>query len=73
MLGAGSFQMLEAARLPGLTEFLPALAVGFITAAIVGWVAVRWLISYLGKHSLYGFSIYCAIVGALVLMFHFVI
>jgi undecaprenyl-diphosphatase len=73
MLGAGSFQLLEAARLPGLTEFLPVLAIGFITAAIVGWIAVRWLISYLGKHSLYVFSIYCAIVGAVVLIFRFVI
>jgi undecaprenyl-diphosphatase len=72
MLGAGGYQMLDVARLPGLTEFLPALAVGFITAAIVGWLAVRWLIAYLSKHSLYAFSIYCAVVGGIVLTIHLI-
>jgi len=71
MLGAGGYQMIDVARLPGLTEFLPALAVGFITAAIVGWFAVRWLLHYLANHSLYAFSAYCAVVGTVVLFFHF--
>jgi len=44
------------------------LAVGFITAAIVGWLSVRWLLSYLARRSLYVFSIYCAIVGVIVLI-----
>ena len=73
MLAAGAYEMLDVVRMPGLAEFLPTLAVGFVTAAIVGWMAVRWLLSYLGKHSLYAFSIYCAIVGAIVLTFHFVL
>ena len=72
MLGAGGFQMLEIVNLAGLTEFLPALAIGTVTAAIVGWVAVRWLISYLSRHSLYIFSIYCAITGAIVLAVHLI-
>ena len=71
MLGAGGYQMIDVAHLPGLTEFLPALAVGFITAAIVGWFAVRWLLRYLASHSLYVFSAYCAVVGAIVLIFQF--
>ncbi|MBN1454439.1 MAG: undecaprenyl-diphosphatase UppP [Anaerolineales bacterium] len=66
MLAAGAYEMLDVVRMPGLTEFLPALAVGFITAAVVGWFAVRWLLSYLARRSLYIFSIYCAIVGMLV-------
>ena len=73
MLAAGAYEMLDVVRMPGLTEFLPALAVGFITAAIVGWFAVRWLLRYLASHSLYVFSAYCAVVGAIVLTFHFVI
>jgi len=73
MLAAGAYEMLDVVRMPGLAEFLPALAVGFITAAIVGWAAVRWLLAYLAKHSLYVFSIYCAIVGAIVLTIHFVL
>jgi len=72
MLGAGGYQMSAVARMPGVTDFLPALAVGFITAAIVGWFSVRWLISYLSKHSLYVFSVYCALVGAIVLAIHLI-
>lgn len=71
LLGAGTYQMIEIAHLPGLPEFLPALALGFITAAIAGWVAVRWLLGYLAHHSLYIFSAYCAVVGVVVLVFHF--
>jgi len=73
MLAAGAYEMLDVIQMPGLTEFLPALGVGFITAAFVGWLAVRWLLSYLANHSLYAFSAYCAIVGAIVLIFHFTI
>jgi len=68
MLAAGAYEMLDVVRMPGLTEFLPALAVGFITAAIVGWFAVRWLLHYLAHRSLYVFSIYCGIVGIIVLI-----
>ena len=73
MLAAGGYQMLDVVRMPGLAEFLPALAVGFITAAIVGWFAVRWLLRYLSGHSLYVFSAYCAVVGVIVLIFYFVL
>ena len=68
MLAAGAYEMLDVVRMPGLTEFLPALAVGFITAAIVGWFAVRWLLHYLARRSLYVFSIYCGIIGIIVLI-----
>jgi undecaprenyl-diphosphatase len=71
MLAAGGYEMLDVVRMPGLTEFLPALAVGFVTAAIVGWFAVRWLLHYLAGHSLYVFSTYCAVIGVIVLIFHF--
>ena len=71
MLAAGAYEMLDVVRMPGLTEFLPALAVGFITAAVVGWLAVRWLLHYLAGHSLYVFSAYCAVIGVIVLIFHF--
>jgi undecaprenyl-diphosphatase len=64
MLAAGAYEMLDVVRMPGLVEFIPALAVGFLTAALVGWLAIRWLIRYLAGHSLYGFSAYCALLGA---------
>ena len=58
--------MLDVIKMPNLGEFLPLLAVGFVTAAIVGWFAIKWLISYLSKHSLYVFAAYCAVAGLIV-------
>jgi undecaprenyl-diphosphatase len=71
MFAAGAYQMLDVVRMPGLVDFLSTLAVGFITAAVVGWFAVRWLLRYLASHSLYAFSVYCALVGVIVLIFRF--
>jgi undecaprenyl-diphosphatase len=63
MLAAGGYEMLDVIKLPDLSSFLPVLAVGFIVAAIVGWLAIKWLLNFLGKHSLYIFAGYCAVVG----------
>lgn len=66
MLAAGGYEMLDVIRMPNLGQFLPLLAVGFVTAAIVGWFAIKWLIDYLSKRSLYVFAVYCAVVGSIV-------
>jgi undecaprenyl-diphosphatase len=63
LTAAGAYESLDVIRMPGTTEFLPYLAVGFITAGIVGWFSIKWLIQYLREHSLYIFAGYCAIVG----------
>ena len=66
MLAAGGSEMLDIIQMPDLGEFLPLLAVGFVTAAIVGWFAIKWLIAYLSKRSLYVFAAYCALAGTIV-------
>lgn len=66
MLAAGGSEMLDIIQMPDLGEFLPLLAVGFVTAAIVGWFAIKWLIDYLSKRSLYVFAAYCALAGTIV-------
>lgn len=63
MLAAGGYEMLDVLQMPNLAEFLPLLAVGFIAAAVTGWFAIKWLINYLNKNSLYVFAIYCAVIG----------
>lgn len=68
MLAAGAYEMLDVLQLPNLGEFLPLLAVGFVTAAVVGWFAIKWLIDYLSKRSLYIFAAYCAVVGTIVFL-----
>ncbi len=70
MLAAGAYESLDLLKMPGLAEFIPTLLVGFITAALVGWLAIRWLMDYLNKNSLYSFAIYCAFLGTIVLGFH---
>ena len=69
MLAAGGYQSLDLLKMSGLGSFLPLLAVGFVTAALVGWFAIKWLLGYLNKHSLYPFAIYCAVIGAICLIF----
>jgi len=66
MLAAGGYEMLDVLQMPDLGEFLPLLAMGFFTAAIVGWFAIKWLIDYLSKRSLYVFAVYCAVAGTIV-------
>jgi undecaprenyl-diphosphatase len=65
MLAAGGFELLEVFQMPNSQELLPSLAVGFVTAAVVGWLSIKWLIDYLSRRSLYVFAIYCAIVGTI--------
>ena len=69
MLAAGGYQSLDLLKLSGLSSFLPILVVGFVTAAVVGWFAIKWLLGYLNKHSLYVFAGYCAVIGTACLVF----
>ncbi len=69
MLAAGGYQSLDVLKMSGLSAFLPVIAVGFITAAVVGWLAVKWLLNYLNKHSLNVFAAYCGVVGLTCLLF----
>jgi undecaprenyl-diphosphatase len=63
LTAAGAYETLKVIQMPGTTEFLPYLAAGFITAGVVGWFALKWLMGFLRNHSIYLFAGYCAIVG----------
>jgi undecaprenyl-diphosphatase len=69
MLAAGGYQSLDLLKMSGLSAFLPVLAIGFITAAVVGWMAVNWLLGFLNKHSLNIFAAYCGVIGLVCLAF----
>lgn len=69
LTAAGGYETLQVVQMPGTTEFLPLLAVGFITAGVVGWLSIKWLIQFLQSHSLYIFAGYCAVVGLICLGF----
>jgi undecaprenyl-diphosphatase len=68
LLAAGLYETIQAILLPNTTEFLPILLAGFVTSALVGWFAIRWLLGFLRQHSLYIFSAYCLLAGIVVLL-----
>jgi undecaprenyl-diphosphatase len=63
MIGAGLVGLKDLADLsPGLDLLLP-VVVGFVTAAGVGYLTIRWLLAYLAGHRLTVFAVYCFAVG----------
>ena len=69
MAAAAGYESLSVLKAHILQSLLAPLAIGFIVAAIVGWFAVKWLLGYLNKHSLYIFAAYCAVIGVVCLVF----
>ncbi|MBK5107021.1 MAG: hypothetical protein JJE12_02780, partial [Anaerolineales bacterium] len=71
MLVAGLMAMIDLFKIPNLGSLLPVFIPGFIAAAVVGYLAIGWLLSFLTRYSLYYFAAYCAVVGLIVLVFTF--
>jgi len=65
--GAGLVQLDKLISHGGLSAEAPLLLVGFVTAAVCGYAAIRLLLAYLRKRPLYPFSVYCVVVGVLAL------
>ncbi|MBA2873566.1 undecaprenyl-diphosphate phosphatase [Thermaerobacillus caldiproteolyticus] len=68
---AGAIVLQSLDLLEGKVEAISvsALVIGAISSALFGYVAVRWMINYLQKHSLKGFAVYVWILGIVVLTF----
>lgn len=67
LLGAGVVALKDLFDIPGWAAQVPTVAVGFVVAAIVGYLCIRWLIGYLSRRPLYGFAIYCVAASAVCL------
>jgi undecaprenyl-diphosphatase len=65
MLGAGVLAIKDLFELPTIDNFLGPLIVGFLVAMVSGYIAIRWFITYLCKHSLSVFAVYCLLIGFL--------
>jgi hypothetical protein len=63
MLAAGSLEAIELFKMEGFGQFLPVLVVGFASAAVSGFIAIRWLLKFISQHSLLPFAIYCLMLG----------
>ena len=67
--GAGLLQLVKALSedAGNVAAQTPALVVGFLVSAVIGFIAIRFLLAYLRDHSLYAFSIYCFVAGLVVI------
>jgi undecaprenyl-diphosphatase len=69
MLAAGGLSTYQlVTEVPDPDGFLPAMIIGFLTAALVGYVAIRWLLKFLSDHTLIYFSIYCFLMGGITII-----
>ncbi len=68
IFGAGLTQLKDMIDTPGALSRLPILVIGFLAAAVSGYVCIRFLLRYLQRGRLYIFAAYCALVGLAVLM-----
>jgi undecaprenyl-diphosphatase len=61
MLAAGAYETFDLLRSEHVAgSLVPSIIIGILTAAVVGYLAIRWLLGYLARRSLYVFAIYCA-------------
>jgi undecaprenyl-diphosphatase len=72
MLAAGALELKDVFQVPGLSSLLPAIGVGFLAAAVVGYFSIRWMLHFVAQHSMRIFAVYCAAVGLLVLFLYVV-
>jgi undecaprenyl-diphosphatase len=68
LLGAGVLEIYDLAGQGRLLSELPVLGVGFLAAAISGYLCIRWLLAFVKRHSLYPFAAYCVAFGVLSLI-----
>jgi len=68
IFGANLLQLWDLNRLSGLGEVAPTFLLGFLAAAVSGYLAIRFFLAFLKRRSLYPFSLYCWLLGTLMLL-----
>ena len=63
-VAGGEFQLSSSEALP--------LIIGFVAAFVSGLLACKWMIALVKKSKLTYFAIYCAVVGAIAVIYSFV-
>ncbi len=71
IFGAGLLKLKHFLATPGAMSHASVMLVGFVAAAIVGYLAIRGLLNYLKTRTLYIFSVYCTFAGLFVLLVGF--
>jgi undecaprenyl-diphosphatase len=68
ILGAGLLKVVDLVHMGGLAALAPMLIVGFLSAAVVGFGCIHFLLRYLQRRQLYPFAVYCAAMGVACLL-----
>jgi undecaprenyl-diphosphatase len=68
IFGAGLLQLLDLFKRGNVAAHLPPLVLGFLAAALSGYLCIRFLLSYLQRGKLYAFAIYCWLAGGICLV-----
>ncbi len=63
LLGAGVLAIRDVVKAGSLAGDLPALSIGFVAAAVSGYLCIRWLLGYLQSRSLTAFAVYRVLFG----------
>lgn len=66
MVAAGTLAVYNLLQVSDFLNQFPTLVSGLFTSAIVGYLAIRWLLTYLTKHSLFIFAVYCIFLSIIV-------
>ncbi len=72
MSAAGLIGLIDLFNMPNLAAFLPVMVVGFVTAGVVGYLSIHWLLRFLSRSPLTPFSIYCLAAAALTAVVYYV-
>jgi len=67
MLAAGTLATFDLRNIADLSSNLLVFIPGFIAAAVIGYLAIRWFLHYLTHRSLYVFAVYCIFLSCLTL------
>jgi undecaprenyl-diphosphatase len=71
LIAAGVIAAKDLTGIPNFTAYLPSLALGFLAAAVAGFLSIHWLLGYLAKRSMNIFAWYRIGFGALCLVIAF--
>ena len=71
MLAAGGLGVLDLLEVANLASFLPVMIIGFVTAGIIGYLSIRWLLKFLTRRSLIWFAGYCILLSVISMVVYY--